>query len=117
VNLSSKIFSLDSSKIFAGSGTKEINLVDCYLQGNEIDDIFMLLPDINSVYGNGEIYLYGNPGDTDCNKSLAIEKGWRVNTSNTTNRLDTYSSDNLISPPIMAESQTSKYENTTFNSL
>ena len=58
-----------------------LKFVDCKynrLSANGIDAMFQTLHSNNSVSVQKEIRIKGNSGVDDCNRSIAVNKGWRV---------------------------------------
>ena len=56
--------------------------IDCEynkLTGSVLNDLFKALPNVvteNMYYPGGYIYVQGNPGEVDCDRSIAEKKGW-----------------------------------------
>ena len=72
----------------AGSTAHSIYLQQCSLSAAQLDDIFTQLPTKTTGYWVWTIYIKNNPsvgdtsGTTGCDKTIATNKGWVVNTTN-----------------------------------
>src|SRR5690606_992067 len=63
---------------------KNTKLMSLFLRSNqlsatELDALFKTLHN-NRIWESQTIYIGGNPGASHCNKSIATNKGWEVNT-------------------------------------
>lgn len=52
----------------------QISLANTWLEATKIDNVFNELPTVTS----GTIDITGNPGVSDCDRSIATKKGWTV---------------------------------------
>jgi len=64
------------------NGNSELNDLDCsynLFTTSALNDLFRTLPDKSDTSAkNNYIYISGNPGASECDHSIAEEKGWRV---------------------------------------
>ncbi|KGN91819.1 hypothetical protein HQ43_07010 [Porphyromonas canoris] len=69
---------LTSLKI-PGSIRDRLHCKECKLSAEMLNEIFRTLPDVTKQPGGKKtVYIYGNPGTDECDKSIATSKGWKV---------------------------------------
>ena len=56
----------------------QVTITDNQLNAETLNGLFQSLPDVNNlfIYNTYYIFTKGNPGDDECNKSIAEDKGW-----------------------------------------
>jgi hypothetical protein len=66
------------------SGCAELNRLRCdetQLTADALNTVFTALPDRSATYA-GNINIADNPGTDTCDKTIAQNKNWTVNTTN-----------------------------------